>query len=57
MFTTRKVYYFTPFYFPNGNPSKPKFGIVLGEQDKQVILLSLPTSKNHIPESIELSHG
>lgn len=57
MYTPGNILYFKPFYFPNGNPSKNKFFIVLKTEGKHSIIATLPTSKDHIPASIEKKHG
>lgn len=48
--------YITPFYFSNGT-SKNKYFIVLKKTENKVLLISLPTSQDHIPNSIEKKHG
>jgi hypothetical protein len=48
--------YITPFYFSNGT-SKNKYFIVLKKTSNGVLLISLPTSQDHIPIGIEKKHG
>lgn len=57
MFSPGNLLYFSNFIFPNGNPSKPKYFIVLNSVDDEVIVASLPTSKDHIPSSLPKKHG
>jgi len=49
MLQVRNILYFTPFYFRNGNAAKNKYFVVLSILEKQVVIASLPTSKDHIP--------
>ncbi|MDR2119388.1 MAG: hypothetical protein LBP64_00755 [Tannerella sp.] len=56
MYTPGTVIYFTPFCFPGGN-SKNKYFLVLSTVEDNLMLASLPTSKDHIPRSIEKRHG
>lgn len=51
MFEVGSLLFFRPFLFKNGQKPEPKFFVVLGTIDEEVILASLPTSKNHIPAS------
>ena len=57
MYSPGNVLYFSNFIFPNGNPSKPKYFIVLNAIDNEVVVASLPTSKDHIPSSLPKTHG
>lgn len=57
MFTEGRLLYFDPFYFKNGNMSKPKYFIVLGHLDNEIIMASLPTSKDHLPENVLQQRG
>jgi hypothetical protein len=43
------ILYFDPFYFKNGNASKPKYCIVLKSSGEKSILASLPSSLNFCP--------
>ncbi len=56
MFELFKIIYFTPFYFPNGNPAKNKYFIPIAQFDDQFVFASLPTSKDSVPDSL-LQHG
>ena len=57
MLTQGNLLYFTPYYFQDGNPCKNKYFIVLGEAGDDLIIASLPTSKDKIPDYIEKQHG
>lgn len=52
-----KLLKFTPFVFKNGANPKPKYFIVLGKMSEDVIIASLPTSKDHVPDSMSISNG
>ena len=56
MFNEGNLLHFTPFYFSDGS-SKPKFFIVLNKDDSEVLLASLPTSKDHVPGDLEVRSG
>ncbi len=51
------ILYFDPFIFPDGGKPKPKYFLVLKVMDDVCLLASLPTSKDHVPETIEKIHG
>ena len=55
MFSEGLIVYFDPFYFKNGNPAKPKYGLILKKIDGNSIILSLPTRKDCIPSTYDLS--
>jgi hypothetical protein len=57
MYSPGNVLYFSNFIFPNGNPSKPKYFIILNSVGDEVVVASLPTSKDHIPSSLSKIHG
>ena len=57
MFTQGKIFYFTPFYFKNGNTAKPKYFIVLKNIDDSIVIASLPTRSNKAPSLIDVTHG
>lgn len=57
MFEAGSILFFDPFYFENGNNPKPKYFLVIKELDGQVILASLPTSRDSVPATIEKIHG
>ena len=51
------ILYFDPFIFSDGGSPKPKYFLVLKHVDDTLLLASLPTSKDHVPEYIEKRHG
>ena len=57
MMTEGTLLYFDPFVFKNGATPKPKYFIVLANTDDGVMLASLPTSKDHVPEDAEVVRG
>ena len=52
-----QILYFEPFYFLNGNTSKNKYFIVLKQVGEEIIVASLPTSKDFVPRFIPKVHG
>lgn len=52
MYLKSNIIYFNPFYFKNGNTSKDKYFVVLNNDNDKIILASLPTRKDHIPEKM-----
>ena len=48
---------YTPFTFKNGANPKPKYFIVLGLMNEDVVIASLPTSKDHIPDCMATVTG
>ena len=54
MFEQGQLLKFTPFTFKNGANPKPKYFIVLGRMKEDVVIASLPTSKDHIPETMAI---
>lgn len=58
MYIPGNILYFTPFYFPDGEANaKNKYFIILKTEDVNFIIVSLPTSIDHIPENIKKRHG
>lgn len=57
MYQQGQILYFNPFYFLNGNTSKNKYFIVLRQIKEQIIVASLPTSKDFVPQFITKNHG
>lgn len=55
-FDDGSVLYFNPFIFGENN-AKPKYFIVLKHTSDTVIIASLPTSKDSVPENIDKQHG
>ena len=56
MFDEGNILLFTPFHFSDGS-SKPKFFVVLNKDEDEVLLASLPTSKDHVPGDLEVHSG
>lgn len=54
MFEEGYIIYFDPFYFKNGNPAKPKYGLVLKKIEEKTVILSLPTRNDCIPSTYQL---
>lgn len=57
MYQTGELIKFTPFVFKNGNQPKPKYCIVLGQIGDKVMIVSLPTSKDHVPADAMMERG
>ena len=57
MFKEGQLLRFDPFIFKNGAKPKPKYFLVLAIQDTSMLLVSLPTSKDHVPTSLEHLSG
>lgn len=57
MFEEGNIIYFDPFYFKNGHKAKPKYFVVLKNQDDQNVLASLPTRTDSIPAKNEIDNG
>ena len=57
MYQTGELIKFSPFVFKNGNQPKPKYCIVLGQIDDKVLLVNLPTSKDHLPSDVMVERG
>ena len=57
MYSPGRILYFDPFYFKNGNTSKPKYFIVLGAESGNAIIASLPTRSDHVPANVPIKHG
>ena len=55
--TEGTLLYCDPFVFKNGATPKPKYFIVLANTDSGVMLASLPTSKDHVPQDAEVVRG
>jgi hypothetical protein len=53
MFEERNLLYFDEYYFENGDPSKPKYFLVLKRDTNGVMIISLPSSKvnSAVPEN------
>lgn len=57
MFEEGNLLLFHPFVFKNGAAPKDKFFLVLENIDGELLLASLPTSKDHVPSDMEVKHG
>lgn len=57
MFEEGNLLLFHPFVFKNGASPKDKFFLVLGNIDGDLLLASLPTSKDYVPSDMEVKHG
>lgn len=56
MFDEGDLLCFDPFKFEDGT-SKPKFFVVLKNENGLSLLASLPTSKDHIPADLDVHAG
>lgn len=58
MFAQGEIIYFTPFFFQNGqSASKPKYFIVLSNDNEKSIIATLPTRTNNAPSLNTNLHG
>lgn len=57
MFEVGQLLKFNPFLFKNGASPKPKFFVVLAHLGNELLLASLPTSKDHVPQRLEHRRG
>ncbi len=57
MFEEGNLLFFRPFLFKNGADPQDKFFLVLKKLDNDILLASLPTSKDHVPSDLEVKHG
>lgn len=57
MFEEGNLLRFVPFLFKNGAVPKPKYFVVLKSLDGDMLLASLPTSKDHIPADMMMERG
>ena len=57
MYHEGSILYFPRFYFKNGAASKAKYFIVLKNVGDEVLLISLPSSIDHLPRFIDQQHG
>lgn len=51
MYSAQNILYFDPYYFEEGG-SKKKYFLVIKDVDEDIIVASLPTKQDHIPDSI-----
>ena len=52
MFAEGQLLRFDPFLFKNGAPSKPKYYVVLKHMGDDLMMASLPTSQDHVPDEL-----
>ena len=57
LFSNGSILYFNPFHFIDGGFSKPKYFIVLKKTGNNLVLASLPTSKDTVPSIFQKTHG
>lgn len=57
MFEEGNLLRFDPFLFKNGASPKPKYFVVIKDLEDNLLLASLPTSKDHVPGDIAISRG
>lgn len=57
MLTPGTLYYIDPFVFKNGAKPKAKYFIVLAQMDGELMIASLPTSKDHLPVDTNVIRG
>lgn len=51
MYSEKNILFFNPYYFEEGG-NKPKYFVVVKNIDDNIIIASLPTKEDHIPDSI-----
>ena len=56
MYEPGTLYYFKPFYFSDGT-SKPKYFLSLYADGETVVVASLPSSVDYVPDHLERKHG
>jgi hypothetical protein len=57
MYHAGLILYFPNFYFKNGAATKAKYFLVLKEVGADLLLVSLPSSVDHLPRFIDQPHG
>ncbi len=57
MFEAGCLLLFRPFLFKNGAAPKNKFFLVIENVGDEVLLASLPTSKDHVPADVKVNRG
>jgi hypothetical protein len=57
MYHPGNIIYFTPFYFSDGNPCKPKYFIILMVDDESNIVACMPTRSDSVPNMVPKKHG
>lgn len=56
-YTEGQLLSFTPFFFKSGAAPKKKYFIVLKHIEEQILMASLPTSKDRIPSDVAIQSG
>ncbi|HEY4287427.1 MAG TPA: hypothetical protein VGN00_10045 [Puia sp.] len=56
MFEPGTLYYFKPFYFNDGG-SKPKYFLALYSDETTIVVATLPSSVDYVPEHLDKKHG
>lgn len=57
LFTAGALLCFDPFWFPDGGTPKRKYFVVLHRDAGSLLLVSLPTTKDHVPSDIDTKPG
>ena len=58
MYQPGAIFYFTPFYFKDGkSSSKNKYFICLCKDGESMIVASLPSSQDYVPNFVQKQHG
>lgn len=57
MYHAGSIIYFPLFYFKNGAKPKAKYFLVLKETGNNLVLISLPSSVDHLPRFVDRPHG
>ncbi len=53
MFTPGTLLYINDFEFENSQPTRNKYVLILCNQDLKSIIITLPSSKDHIPDQLK----
>lgn len=56
MYTKKNIVYVLRYDFENGEPIKPRYLIVIDNDDNSSLVLSVITSQNHVPDDL-IKHG
>lgn len=57
MFEEGNLLKFVPFLFKNGAAPKTKYFVVIKHLDSNILLASMPTSKDHVPADMVVKRG
>lgn len=49
-----EILFFPTFHFKNGSPPKPKFFITLKNIGNEIVIVSLPSSQDFVPDNIKV---